>query len=134
MKIEHVAFNVSDPAAMANWYRDHLGLTIVRRMEEPPFTHFLRDSGGTMLVEVYRNPPDSVPSYRDMHPLTLHLAFISEDPEGDKAALIGAGATLVEEQRPQAGSHLVMMRDPWGFSIQLCKRSVSMFTTPGTKA
>ena len=81
-----------------------------------------------MLVEIYRNPPDAVPRYAEMHPLVLHLAFVSADPEADKAALVAAGAVLVQEVRPDDRTHLVMLRDPWGLAIQLCKRGTPMLT------
>jgi hypothetical protein len=32
----------------------------------------------------------------------------------------------VDEVRLKDGSHLVMMRDPWGLAIQLCKRGQPM--------
>jgi catechol 2,3-dioxygenase-like lactoylglutathione lyase family enzyme len=128
MKLEHFALNIIDPVAMASWYVEHLGLTTVRQMEDAPFTHFLADSSGTILLEIYNNPPDQVPLYAEMDPLLLHVAFVSEDPESDKAALLSAGATFVEELRFEDGSHLVMLRDPWGLAIQLCKRPVSMLT------
>lgn len=122
MKMEHVALNVSEPLAMAAWYRDHMGFEIVRSMATPPFTHFLRETAGTMMIEIYLNPPDEVPRYAGMNPLLLHLAFVSADPEKDKSRLIAAGATFVEEQRPAPGTHLVILRDPWGLAIQLVKR------------
>jgi hypothetical protein len=81
------------------------------------------------LLEIYNNPPDQVPPYAEMDPLLLHVAFISEDPGADKLALLAAGATLVDEQRFEDGSHLVMMRDPWGLAIQLCKRGVPMLSS-----
>ena len=31
MRIEHVAFNVPDPLAMARWYVEHLGFEVKRR-------------------------------------------------------------------------------------------------------
>lgn len=122
MKMEHVALNVSDPAAMAEWYTKHLGLEIVRRLTTPPYTHFLRDSGGTMMIEIYRNPPDQVPGYARMDPLLLHLAFVSVDPETEKSRLLGAGAICVKDEKLADGSRLIMMRDPWGLSLQLCQR------------
>ncbi len=128
MKLEHLALNVADPVAMAEWYTEHLGLKVVRKMADAPYTHFLADSSGTMLLEIYRNPPDEVPPYADMDPLLLHVAFVSEDPEADKAALLAAGATFVTDLRLDDGSQLIMMRDPWGLAIQLCKRSVSILT------
>lgn len=126
MKLEHFALNVIDPVAMAKWYGEHLGLTTVREVEGAPYTHFLADSSGTILLEIYNNPADQVPPYAEMDPLLLHVAFVSEDPESDMNALITAGATLVEELVLNDGSHLVMLRDPWGLSIQLCKRAVPM--------
>ena len=126
MKLEHLALNVDDPVAMATWYVEHLGLTTVRQVADAPYTHFLADSAGTMLLEIYKNPPDQVPPYAEMDPLLLHVAFVSVDPESDMDALLAAGATLVEDQRFDDGSHLVMLRDPWGLAIQLCKRAVPM--------
>ena len=126
MKLEHFALNVIDPVAMAKWYVEHLGLKIVRQVADAPYTHFLADSSGTILLEIYNNPPDQVPPYAAMDPLQLHVAFVSEDPEADKIALLDAGATFVEELFFDDGSHLAMLRDPWGLAIQLCKRGAPM--------
>jgi hypothetical protein len=57
-----------------------------------------------------------------MHPLLLHLAFASANPEADKLRLLEAGATWVQDEHLPDGSQLIMMRDPWGLAIQLCKR------------
>ena len=121
MKIEHLAVNVSEPVKMAQWYVAHLGMAIVQAMDQTPFTHFLSDRSG-MMIEIYSNPTASVPDYRSMHPLLLHLAFVSDDPEVDCIRLEKAGATFVEKVGPTKGTHLIMMRDPWGLPIQLCKR------------
>jgi catechol 2,3-dioxygenase-like lactoylglutathione lyase family enzyme len=123
MKMEHVALNVSDPVAMAAWYKEHLGFEIAKSLTTPPYTTFLRESSGTMMIEIYCNPPDQVPSYFEMNPLQLHLAFVSEDPEADKSRLLSAGATLANDAHLPDGSHLITLRDPWGLAIQLCKRS-----------
>jgi len=124
MKLEHVALNVPDPIAMADWYRENLGMTVMRRLEEAPFTHFIRDSGGKMMLEIYKNPPDQVPDYATIDPLILHFAFVSENPAEDKSKLLEAGASLVKEEQLDGGSHIVMLRDPWGVPIQLCKRGI----------
>jgi len=126
VKVEHIALNVSDPVAIAAWYKQHLGFEIARSLSTPPYTHFMRESAGTVMLEFYCNPPDQVPSYSKMHHLVLHLAFVSADPDADKTRLLAAGATLVVEERLPDGSHLVMMRDPWGLAIQLCKRAAPM--------
>lgn len=128
MKLEHFALNVAEPVAMATWYVEHLGLAVVREMAEAPYTHFLADSSGQILLEIYNNPPEQVPPYAEMDPLLLHIAFVSTDPEADKAALLEAGATLVQDQHLDDGSHLVMLRDPWGLALQLCKRGTPMLS------
>jgi len=126
MKLEHVALNVSDPVAMADWYHRHLGMTIVTSMDEEPFAHFIRDSGGRMMLEIYKKPPDNIPNYGEMHPLLLHFAFVSEDPETDRERLLKAGASLITDEKAPGGSHIVTMRDPWELCIQLCKRKTSL--------
>ena len=126
MKIEHFALNVEAPTAMAKWYTKHLNLKIIKQQEKPPFTTFLTDESERVMIEIYNNPADEIPPYRKMNPLILHLAFASESPELDKNKLLEAGATLESEDYLDDGSHLVMMRDPWGLSIQLCKRGIPM--------
>ena len=126
MKIEHFAFNVEDPVGMSRWYVTHLGMNVVRMDKNPPFTTFLTDSSGQVMIEFYNNPADAVPDYRNMDPLIVHLAFVSEDPSVDKERLIEAGAQLADEMHLDDGSHLLMLRDPWGFPIQFCKRGTPM--------
>lgn len=126
MKLEHFALNVSDPVAMSRWYVEHLGLQIVRQLADAPFTTFMADESGRIMVEVYANPEAEIPDYQHMHPLMVHLAFVSLNPKYDCERLLNAGASLVTEQFLIDGSHLVMLRDPWGLCVQLCKRGVPM--------
>jgi catechol 2,3-dioxygenase-like lactoylglutathione lyase family enzyme len=129
MKLEHIAFNVADPVAVAAWYGMHCGLRVVRHAPERNETHFLADDGSTV-IEIYRNPPDQVPDYRSMNPLLFHLALASADPEADASRLIAAGAEQVEETWLPDGSHLVMLRDPWGLALQLCRRARPLLDAP----
>ena len=114
------------PGRTESWGR--MVLPALRLAGCPPYsaaraqTHFLADSEATIL-EIYCNPPDQVPNYRSMNPLLIHLALTSADPAADAARLISAGAALVDEIRLPDGSHLVMLRDPWGVALQLCCRS-----------
>lgn len=126
MKIEHFALNVQDPVKMREWYNEYLGLTVIKAMNEAPYTTFMADSSGNVMVEFYCNPKAEVPDYSKMNPLLVHLAFVSDDPDRDKDRLLAAGATLVSDQHLDDGSHLIMLRDPWGLSLQLCKRAKRM--------
>lgn len=126
MKIEHFAMNVEEPLAMGDWYVAHLGLKIVKQEKDPPYMTFLADDSGRVMIEIYKNPADKVPDYHNMDPLVMHLALVSEDPEADKKRLTEAGAQEISDEILEDGSHLVMMRGPWGLAIQLCKRSNPM--------
>ena len=127
LAVEHVAWQVEDPQAVAAWYGEHLGFGVVRKNNDPARTHFIADAAGKVLVEIYNNGAASIPSYRDQHPLILHLAFVTNDPAADRDRLLRAGCSMAEELRQTpAGDTLVMMRDPFGFAIQLCKRSKPM--------
>jgi len=128
MKLEHFALNVADPRQMSAWYKTYLGMRVVRQITEAPFTTFLADDSGRIMLEIYNNPTDEVPCYRDMNPLLVHLAFVSPNPEEDKNRLLAAGACLETDQHLADGSHLVMLRDPWGLAVQLCKRGLPMLT------
>jgi glyoxylase I family protein len=126
MKLEHFALNVEEPLAMSAWYAEHVGLKVVRQSKEAPFTTFLADDSGRIMIEIYLNPTDSVPAYREMDPLLVHLAFVSGNPDKDKDRLVQAGATFVTELHLEDGTHLVMLRDPWGLALQLCKRGTPL--------
>ncbi|MAO64063.1 MAG: glyoxalase/bleomycin resistance/dioxygenase family protein [Balneola sp.] len=123
MEIEHVAFNVSGPLEMSRWYVQNLGFEIIRQEDKSPFTTFMADKRGVM-VEVYKNPADQVPDYEKMDPLILHLAFKVEEPDKEKQRLLDAGAKAVNDEELADGSRIIMLRDPWGLAIQLCKRSL----------
>ena len=128
MKLEHTAFNVADPKGVAAWYEQNLGMKVVRQKDVPPYMLFLADESGTSMIEIYNKPSDQVPDYGSMDPLIFHLAFVSNDPTADKERLLKAGARLVEEMHTDAGDHLVMIRDPWGHALQLCKRKEPMLS------
>ncbi len=126
MKLEHFALNVPDPVAMTDWYVKHLGMTVKRSQDQSPFMHFLADDSGQIMIELYNNPAAAVPSYPDQDPLIVHMAFVAEDPDSVKASLEAAGASLVSDTHFDDGTHLLMMRDPWGIAIQFCKRGTPM--------
>jgi glyoxylase I family protein len=129
IRIEHVAINVENPAGMAKWYCENLGMKIVRKGPPPINMHFISDAGANMMLEIYHNPPDAVPDYASMNPLMLHIAFMVDDVKGTCRKLIAAGATVATQAATtDSGDELAMLRDPWGVPIQIVKRANPMLS------
>ncbi|MDF2440712.1 MAG: glyoxylase family protein [Abditibacteriota bacterium] len=126
MKMEHIAYAVHDPVAVAGWYVEHLGLHIARQIGPPTFTHFLSDGAGG-IIEIYNNAQVTVPEYAMMHPLLLHVAFATDDVYATRQRLLDADCRAEGEvtEMPN-GDMMVMLRDPWGFAIQLVKRATAL--------
>jgi glyoxylase I family protein len=127
MKIEHAAYQVEDPVAMARWYVEHLGLTVKRAQSQRPFGQFLADDGDAVMLEFYNNPKVAVPDYHAIDPLILHIAFWTDDVEATRARLLAAGASAEGDALvTPMGDHVAMLRDPWGFAIQFVHRAQPM--------
>ncbi|WP_339664444.1 VOC family protein [Maribacter arcticus] len=124
MTFEHFALNVVDINGVVNWYCTHLGLTIANQQKVSPFMTFLADSTDRVVIEFYKREDELAEDFSNRHPLTFHVAFVSENAEEDKQRLLKAGASFFEEIFKEDGSHLVMLRDPWGIPLQLCQRTV----------
>ena len=123
MKFEHFALNVPDVRAMSRWYVEHVGFMVVRHREDAPFTHFLADETGRVILELYSNPAAVMPDYAAAHPLVFHVALFTTDARAEQQRLEKAGAKLFLEENMPDGSRLTMMRDPWGVPLQLCQRA-----------
>ena len=122
MKLEHIAINVPDPAAMSDWYVENCGLQEVIRLEDPPYTRFLSDGDRRTAIEIYHNPDAPVPDYHSQNHLVYHNAFTTDNVDVTKENLIDAGASFVEDINLPNGTRLVMLRDPWGIPLQLVNR------------
>jgi catechol 2,3-dioxygenase-like lactoylglutathione lyase family enzyme len=124
VNIEHFAVNVPEPVAAAAWYVRHLGMRVVRSLTEAPFTHFLADESGRVVVEMYGHTKAPVPDYRAMDPLVFHIAFVTDDVRGTLKRLVEAGATTAGDVTITAtGDEMTFLRDPWGMVLQLVRRA-----------
>jgi catechol 2,3-dioxygenase-like lactoylglutathione lyase family enzyme len=124
MNIEHIALNVPDPVAMADWYTRHLGMRVVRALAVAPHTRFLADESGRVVLEIYRQEQVAPPDYPAQDPLVLHVAFTTADVGAARQRLLAAGATAVgDATATPSGDELAMLRDPWGIPLQLVKRT-----------
>lgn len=124
MNIEHIALNVPDPVRMAAWYVEHLNLRVLRKQEQAPFTHFLADRAGRVVLELYCHTKAVLPNYASFDPLTLHIAFEAVDVAPERQRLLAAGATLAGDiVTTDTGDVMTFVRDPWNVTIQLVKRA-----------
>jgi hypothetical protein len=96
---------------------------VARQREDTPYTHFLADETGRIVVELYSNTTQAILDFPALHQLLFHFAVVSKDARADRARLEKAGATLALEELLPDGSLLIMMRDPWGVALQLCQRA-----------
>jgi predicted enzyme related to lactoylglutathione lyase len=126
MRFEHFALNVPDARAHAGWYIEHVGFSVARARTDAPYTHFLADESGRVVVELYSNPAAPCFDFAARDPLVFHFAVVSRDAEADATRLQKAGATLARDETLGDGSRLIMLRDPWGVSLQLCQRANPM--------
>ena len=122
MKLEHVAINVPEPAAMAKWYAENLGMRIVLESDVSPYMHFIADDAGSM-IELYSNPAAELPDYAAMSPYTYHAAFATDNIEAERERLIAAGATAGDITSTPRGDKLLFLRDPWQIPFQFVQRS-----------
>ncbi|MDE3084686.1 MAG: VOC family protein, partial [Verrucomicrobiota bacterium] len=99
MKFEHFALNVPDARAMSRWYVEHLGLRVVRNRDDAPYTKFLADNTGRVIIEMYTNPAATIPDYGAAHPLCFHVAFIAENATAVRQRLEKAGAKFASEDK-----------------------------------
>ncbi|MFO0880923.1 MAG: VOC family protein [Gemmataceae bacterium] len=124
MIIEHFAINVADPRATAAWYTRHLGLRVLRALDEAPYTHFLADEAGRHVIEIYGHTRAAVPDYGALDPLVFHIAFVTDDVAGTLQRLLEAGAQRAGDiTTTPTGDEMVFFRDPWGVALQLVRRA-----------
>ena len=125
MRLEHIAIDVQDPAAFKEWWCRNLGMRVSAANDI-----FITDDSGMMAIEVYRAASlSSAPDYRAIDPLTLHIAFYSDDVDSDLARLLAAGAEQVELVH-KPGFDMAMLRDPQGIPFQLIKRAAAIAMPP----
>lgn len=123
MLIEHVAFMVAEPEAVAKWYCEHLGLQEVRKGGGGDI--FIGDDSGQVVLQLEdaRLLEGKAPGHGNQHPGVLHMAFSTGDVAGTRERLLAAGATAYDEVvvTPD-GDEMTTLRDPWGLPFQLVKR------------
>src|SRR5438445_13647185 len=102
-------------------------MRVVRSLSEAPFTHFVADGSGRVVVEMYGHTKAPVPDYRALDPLVFHIAFVTADVRGTLERLLAAGATTAGDVTiTPTGDEMTFLRDPWGMALQLVKRAAPL--------
>jgi len=125
LRIEHVGVLVTDPVGMARWYESALGFEVrVAAEGTDKAVAFLADCTGNVVLEFGRVPGGEPLVQHTTQPLQFHIAFESEDPDEDAKRLIEHGASFIEVCTVRcAGDRVLLLRDPWGHTIQLVRRA-----------
>jgi len=131
-RFEHIAFNVSDPIAIGNWYADNLGMKIMRSGPPPISATFLADSSMHMMIELFHNSEYPLFESSKTHHMSIHLAFVTPDIGKTQLNLLKAGASIADSLRKTAsGDQVLVLRDPWGLAIQFVQRVKPMLAFSG---
>ena len=124
MKIEHIGFLVSEPISMGNWYKEHLGLRIIRSFgDNEQGAVFLKDDKTGTVLEFGKLGNIPMFDYNKMDPIQIHIGIECPDPMGlaKKLELVGAkiiGASPLSE----AYNERILVKDPWDITLQLINR------------
>ena len=130
MRIEHVGICVPAPIAMGKWYKDNLDFEIIRHAgDDEDGVSFVVDSAGQTVLELGKLPEGPPLDPHALSPLQLHIAITCDDPTTEAERLVSAGAELIGESPCNAyKGEKILLRDPWGFVIQLINRKDKLFT------
>jgi glyoxylase I family protein len=135
VRFEHVAINVADPAATAQWYAKNLGMKVMRQGTDAAVTTFIADSGGHMMMELFHNANFPLLEPEKISHMSIHFAFATDSIEEMETKLLAGGATMVEEiKTTKSGDKVLSLRDPWGWTIQFVQRATPMLNSKGVYA
>ncbi|MBI2805746.1 MAG: VOC family protein [Planctomycetes bacterium] len=96
---------------------------MLRKQEQAPFTHFLADEAGRVVLELYHHTKAVLPDYARLDPLSLHIAFTAVDVAKERQRLLDAGAAPAGDiVTTETGDVMTFVRDPWNVTIQFVKR------------
>jgi hypothetical protein len=124
MKIEHIGILVTAPISIGNWYNEHLGLKIIRQLgTDDDGVTFLQDKETEIVIEFAKLKEIAVVDFNNFDPLQLHIAIECDDPLNLSSKLEKVGATFIgESARADAKNERILVKDPWGITIQLINR------------
>lgn len=117
-RFEHLAINVENPKAVADWYVKYLGLEIISASKK---MIFVRDPGGHFMFELYKKP-EAKGSFSSLSHDAAHVAFAVDDADALSRKMVEGGAQILKAFTNPVGDRVINMRDPWGNMLQVIHR------------
>jgi predicted enzyme related to lactoylglutathione lyase len=118
VRFEHMAINVDNPKAIADWYVKYVGLEILSASKK---MIFVRDPGSHFMFELYKKP-NANGSYSSMNHAATHVAFSTGDAQALSKKMVEGGAKILKTTTNPAGDTVINMKDPWGNKLQVIHR------------
>jgi catechol 2,3-dioxygenase-like lactoylglutathione lyase family enzyme len=107
-----VTLFVEDPFTVADWYREHLGLSVVDRTDR--FVR-LADDGGAPCLALHAGAPVQRPEHVQLH-------FEVADVDAEHRRLTAEGATSVSPPADKPwGWRVAAFADPAGHTVEVVK-------------
>ncbi len=123
MNVEHIGLYAGDSEALADWYRETLGLRVVGRIEKPgrPPVVFLQGAEGAVL-EILPTAVGPSPSVEVDRRGFTHLGLPVVDFEKEKTRLAERGVDVWGVRSTSNGWMIGYFRDPEGNVLELVQR------------
>lgn len=119
--IEHVAIASPDPAALAQWYVEHLNFVI---NYQSPRTVFVKAPDGSM-IEITTSEGERIEQSLKQ-PGLRHLALTVDDFESTYNGLKSKGVRFLDEPSDKKGVKTVFFTDPEGNVLHLIQRETPL--------
>jgi glyoxylase I family protein len=119
--IEHTAIASPDPAKLAQWYVDALGLKINYQSANAVF---VKASDGSM-IEFIRAEGEKVPRTQKS-PGIRHLALAVENFDDVYKDLLRKGVAFIDDPIEKNGNKVVFFTDPEGNYLHLLQRQTPL--------
>lgn len=132
LRFEHLAANVADPIKVAEWYKENLGLKLMRKTGLPTNTRFMADPDGNMMFEFFYNAAAPLFDASEYDHESFHMAFSVPDIDAILEKVIKSGVDVVDYvKKTSSRNGILNLRDPWGLPIQFVQRTVPILKQAG---
>ena len=118
IRFEHIAIDVENPKAVADWYVKYMGLTIISESKK---MIFVGDPDHHCMFELYKKPGVKG-RFSSLSHDSSHVAFATDDAAGLSKSMVEGGAKILKQFTNPVGDIVINMTDPWGNNLQIIQR------------